>query len=45
MRAHWDFAALHFSATRPQITDQLLAGIELGAGRLVAIEIADETDA
>ena len=39
MRAH-----LHFAASFLEIFDQLLTGIQLCAGRLVAIEIADETN-
>ena len=39
MRAH-----RHFATTFLEIFDQLFAGFELGAGRLVAVEIADETN-
>ncbi len=37
-------ADLHFAATFLEIFDQLLARFQLRAGRLVAIEIADETN-
>ena len=36
--------AVGLAAALAQISDQFLAGIELGASRLVAIEIADQTD-
>ena len=34
----------HFAATLPEITNQLFATIKLGARRLVAIKIADQTN-
>lgn len=34
----------HFAATLPKVTNQLFATIKLGAGRLVAIKIADQTN-
>src|SRR2546423_11913132 len=37
-------ADLHFAAAFPEVFDQFFAGFELGAGRLVAVEIADETN-
>ena len=35
----------HLAATLPQVTDQFLARVELCARRLVAIEVADQTNA
>lgn len=45
MRTHGDLVSFDFAAAIAQIADQFFAGIELCAGRLVTIEIADETDA
>ena len=44
-RVHFTvWAHRHFSAAFLEILDQLFARFELGAGRLVAVEIADETN-
>src|SRR5205085_5136630 len=45
MRAHGHLRAVDFAAANAQIADQLLAGFELRARRLIAVEIADETNA
>ena len=34
-----------FSATLPEIANQFLTTIELGTGRLIAVKIADQTNA
>src|ERR1043166_6037665 len=44
MWSNRDWAAVSFSAAFPQVPNQLFAGIQLGSGRLIAIEIADQTD-
>ena len=43
--AHRDFVSLDLAATVPQVADEFFAGVELGPGRLAAVEIADEADA
>ena len=45
MGPHRDVVSLDFAAAISQVADQFLAGIELGAGRLLAVEIADEANA
>ena len=45
MRAHHCVMRINFPATFSQIIDQLFAGLELAAGRLIAIEIAHQTNA
>ena len=42
---HRDLMSLNFAATVTQVADQFLAGIQLGASRLAAIEVADEANA
>ena len=42
---HRDLMPLNFAATVTQIADQFLAGIQLGASWLAAIEVADEANA
>ena len=44
MRPHWNGTAVGFTATFSQVSDQLLARVELSAGRLIAIEIANQAD-
>ena len=45
MGTYWDFVPLDLATTVAQVADQFFAGVELGAGRLSAVEIADEADA
>ena len=45
VRTHRDLMPLNFAATVTQIEDQFLAGIQLSASRLAAIEVADEANA
>jgi len=45
MGAHDCVVCINFPATFSQIIDQLFAGLELAAGRLIAIEIAHQTNA
>lgn len=45
MWPNWHLMALGLSTTLAQVADQFFTGIELGAGGLIAIEIADEADA
>jgi len=40
MRPHRNRAAISFTATFSQVTNQLLTRVELGAGWLIAVEIA-----
>src|SRR6058998_4149960 len=44
MRPHGDIAPVDFAAAFSQVTDKLLARVELRARWLVAIKIADETN-
>ena len=44
MRPHRNRTAISFSTAFAQISDQFLARVELGAGWLNAIEIANQTD-
>ena len=44
MRFHDRIMVAYFAATLPKVTNQLFATIELSTGRLVAIEIADQTN-
>ena len=44
MRAHNGIVRLDFAAPLPQIIDQLFARAQLVGRRLIAIEVADETD-
>src|SRR5438309_1873358 len=44
-RIHFTVRAdLHFAATLLEILDEFFAGIELGAGGLVTVKIADQAD-
>src|SRR5436190_15625748 len=45
MRLHNRIMVAHFPAALPEITDYFFAAIELRACRLIAIEIADQTNA
>src|SRR5689334_10354156 len=45
MRSHGDLAPVDFAATFTEIADEFLTRIELRARWLVAIEIADQTNA
>src|SRR5207237_6332977 len=45
MRAHDCVMRINFPAAFSQIIDQLFAGFELAAGRLIAIEIAHQANA
>lgn len=45
MRPNRDRPAIGLPAAFPQVTDQFFTGIELGLGRLITIEIADQTNA
>ena len=45
MRPHRNLAPVNFAATFAEIADEFLARIELRASWLVAIEIADQTNA
>ena len=44
MRLHDRIMIPHFSAPLTQVPNQFLTTIELGASRLIAIEIADQTN-
>src|SRR5438034_8346079 len=45
MWLHWNVASARPAATLSQVTDELFAGLELRARWLVAIKIADQTNA
>ena len=45
MRLHGDLAPVDFAATFSQVTDEFFARIELRARWLIAIKIADQTNA
>jgi len=45
MWADRHFVAMSFSTALAQVTNQFFTGVELGAGGLIAIKIADEADA
>lgn len=44
MGTHWNWPSVSFSAAFSQISDQLLARVELGTRRLIAVEITDQAD-